>query len=735
MNRLLSFNPEPIEDHFKLENVSQAYGTTKGGSEKESEWEYVGARSRNVRFRKPSISSLREAAIRADRRAIQGPPNDVPFTTPVLITPPAEQTIQRTVYGWGRYKQRVGELPLDQQGVLKGVGNAIFASYRPGGQPVRNVKVYGHADWDTPRNPQREQQMSDDRASAITDWLKNYVGNIIAAQISWDTRGFGATKLKASPTTEARRRQNRRVEIMLISDSGRQPRRKRGYLLVGHNRLVGNLTGVLHPPVTQSKNRMLAFRPISGPIIAQVRIPIANLREDVMNAMNRLHVLWSMSNPDYDAEYPVVDKLPPGSTVDVRLIPRTLNAIIRNQEPTIHQQVANYLLNQPLGQPVGRNLTNLRSDVLLVQTSLRALELLSDADFTSERAAVMSLATVSNADAVMPKTLAAITRLKEAIAGFRLGWDPLQADESEAGGDRYGGRTFNFTITTRCFVPGVGEQNLPHRVSFFSPRHITSDVNNVHIYFSPRGAADNRGDNDILVQGLRGAADPTNSIVIGVSGIVNGWRTIDDATIQACLVKAGRSPTITSVRLSGHSRGVSGLSQTLKRQLIKAPINRIHILDAPELFQRGGKNVIVYRVNVRKQVPGAIHRDLDPGCMRAIGYTRLIQNAMVTRPLLSIPPDIRAQLLPIPNRGCFRTTPTPSHSTCPTNLNDFCQRHHQQIASILRHERNDGNRKVPEGLHTFVERFDLLRAGHRVSPGIYSHHIFVAEVAHELMMP
>jgi hypothetical protein len=272
-------------------------------------------------------------------------------------------------------------------------------------------------------------------------------------------------------------------------------------------------------------------------------------------------------------------------------------------------------------------------------------------------------------------------------------------------------------------------------VSIFIPRHVTLGINNVHIYFSPRGAADNRGDNDILIQGLRGAADPTNWIVIGLSGIVNGWRTIDDSAIQACLVRASRSPTITSVRLTGHSRGVSGLSRTLNRRLITTPINRIHILDAPELFQQGGKNVIVYRVNVRKQVPGAIHRDLDPGCMRAIGYSRLIQNAMVTRPLLSVPPDIRAQLLPIPNRGCFRTTPTPSRSTCPTDLSDFCRQLHRQIATILRHESNDGIRKSPEGLHTFVERFDLLRAGHRVSPGIYSHHIFVAEVAHELMMP
>jgi phosphatidylserine/phosphatidylglycerophosphate/cardiolipin synthase-like enzyme len=57
--------------------------------------------------------------------------------------------------------------------------------------------------------------MSDERARMVTRWLKNYLGNNIASRIAWDTKGFGATKLKAPPTIEANRRQNRRVEISL----------------------------------------------------------------------------------------------------------------------------------------------------------------------------------------------------------------------------------------------------------------------------------------------------------------------------------------------------------------------------------------------------------------------------------------------------------------------------------------------------------------------------------------
>jgi hypothetical protein len=220
MSRLLSFNPEPFESDFEFENLSQADGTTKGGSEKESELEYAGARGRNLRFRKPTASSLRQAAIRADRRATQGPPTEAPSTTSALITPPVEQTIQRTVYGWSQYKRRVEELPPDQRAVLKGVGDAIIGSYRPGGRPVRAVNVHGHADWDTPRNPRREQQMSDERARTITDWLRKHVGSSIAAQITWNTRGFGASELKAQPTTEANRRQNRRVVIEMWREPG-----------------------------------------------------------------------------------------------------------------------------------------------------------------------------------------------------------------------------------------------------------------------------------------------------------------------------------------------------------------------------------------------------------------------------------------------------------------------------------------------------------------------------------
>lgn len=129
--------------------------------------------------------------------------------------PPPGQLSPKTVQGWSRYMRRVNELPADQQAIVKAIGAAIRSSHQPGCRPIRLVRIIGHADFDTPRNPQREQQMSVERAQMVASWLKQHVGSAIAARITWETRGLGATQLKAPPTAEQNRRRNRRVEITL----------------------------------------------------------------------------------------------------------------------------------------------------------------------------------------------------------------------------------------------------------------------------------------------------------------------------------------------------------------------------------------------------------------------------------------------------------------------------------------------------------------------------------------
>jgi outer membrane protein OmpA-like peptidoglycan-associated protein len=137
--------------------------------------------------------------------------------------PPVGQPTQRTVYGWGQYRRKVEELPQSQQAVLKSTGDQIIASQKLG-KPVKTVDVCGHADWDTPRNSQREQQMSEERAQMVTQWLMKYIGDTLTNQIRWFQRGMGANQLQASPTTEENRQKNRRVEVYLDAKSpGRCP--------------------------------------------------------------------------------------------------------------------------------------------------------------------------------------------------------------------------------------------------------------------------------------------------------------------------------------------------------------------------------------------------------------------------------------------------------------------------------------------------------------------------------
>jgi OmpA family len=169
--------------------------------ESEAEWETVG------RLKVPRRSMPQRS------QGAQVPRSGSSSCPPVSTQP-------RVMYGWTQHKRRVQDLPLDQQAKLRQVSNDIRMSYRPGCQPVRKVQIHGHADVDTPPNPRREKQMSDERAQMVRDWLKKDLGSKIAAQITWETQGFGATKLKVQPTTEANRRQNRRVEIALSTSLG-----------------------------------------------------------------------------------------------------------------------------------------------------------------------------------------------------------------------------------------------------------------------------------------------------------------------------------------------------------------------------------------------------------------------------------------------------------------------------------------------------------------------------------
>lgn len=124
------------------------------------------------------------------------------------------------VAGFLRYQNTLASLPSQGKQRLSEIARVIIRSYGPHCRPIRTVQVYGHADWDTPRNFRREMQMSEQRAGKVSAWLKSRVGPLIAGRITWDSAGFGATQLIAPPTSELNRRRNRRVEIFLLPQAG-----------------------------------------------------------------------------------------------------------------------------------------------------------------------------------------------------------------------------------------------------------------------------------------------------------------------------------------------------------------------------------------------------------------------------------------------------------------------------------------------------------------------------------
>jgi hypothetical protein len=265
-------NPYTSPEYFSHPEWESEWELPEAFPLNEEEWETAGRRkvpSRPVPQHPARVQGSRAAmqrppvrqiprggrAIPTPRRAM--PPRGLKRPIPMPKRPgiqskpslPVGQPTHRTVYGWGQYRRKVEELPPNQQAVLKSIGDQIIASQKSG-RPVKTVDVCGHADWDTPRNPQREQQMSEERAQMVTQWLMKYIGDTLTNQILWFQRGMGATQLKASPTTEANRQKNRRVEVYLDAKSPGvcpaspppppPPGSKKGTLLV---RVVGKKEG------------------------------------------------------------------------------------------------------------------------------------------------------------------------------------------------------------------------------------------------------------------------------------------------------------------------------------------------------------------------------------------------------------------------------------------------------------------------------------------------------------
>jgi hypothetical protein len=130
----------------------------------------------------------------------------------LMCTLPAPLTVSR----FPRYQQSIEALPPGERAKIRLVAHGIASSFRPGCQPVRNVRLVGHADRDVQRGPTFERKISGDRARQVQQAIIRLIGNpAVTSQIAWQTVAAGATQLAVPmPRTELQRAENRRVEIL-----------------------------------------------------------------------------------------------------------------------------------------------------------------------------------------------------------------------------------------------------------------------------------------------------------------------------------------------------------------------------------------------------------------------------------------------------------------------------------------------------------------------------------------
>ncbi|HET9647322.1 MAG TPA: hypothetical protein VFP34_03720 [Microlunatus sp.] len=142
-----------------------------------------------------------------------------------------------------------------------------------------------------------------------------------------------------------------------------------------------------------------------------------NIREEVLPVMDRLHMLWSMSNADYDVEYPVVAGKPAKSSLTPADIPKTIAALKKNERGQIDPAVCQQFLRTSITDGVGVGRKNLVFDVHAVQDALLANQLLSAADHAAEhQPPALFHSTLDEAN--LTKTIAAIAAMKKsAVAG------------------------------------------------------------------------------------------------------------------------------------------------------------------------------------------------------------------------------------------------------------------------------------------------------------------------------
>ncbi|MQA86284.1 MAG: hypothetical protein GEV03_17030 [Streptosporangiales bacterium] len=476
--------------------------------------------------------------------------------------------------------------------------------------------------------------------------------------------------------------------------------------------------------------------------------PATNHREGVMLTLDRLHEFWAIENANYDAVYPGVAALPPGGTVTDPTRLRTLQAALRRlEEPTLAAPVAAAQFGLNISGNVGRGQPNDPADIAALQDLLHVHWHLTNDAYNREHGAATSGGPLN--ETTLRETFAGITKLKRAaVAGTgKAGWTPLiRSDEAgpmgPGGQDRLADRTFSFGDFL-IFVPTGATASL---------------TNKVHVFFSAGGVIG--ADSHVEHHGLRGAADAHDWILFGVQGFPGMAFTISEDQVRQGLASVGRPAQIASVRMSAHSRGNGSMAATLRGRLFSPGlIDHVTVLDGSDFarsltegFRRSGvppsKITADFVTTGPFPLRGVRSQGIDAAGIRALGYARLINDAVATGRVGTLPPAIASKVaaLPLPPRGSFAaSSPAPAGKI---NLNEFLRdpAHRAALRDLRGGERGVANvgqlaSLMDSSPYAFVEWHNLLNINDEslprsqwrsVSAGIYSHHLFVAEVGDDL---
>ncbi len=125
------------------------------------------------------------------------------------------QTIRETIGGFSRHSNAI---PLQERAKIVRLAQMIVQSHKSK-QPIRTVRLVGHADRDVQRGAIFEKKISGDRAFATQQALMHAINNrTISSEINWQRVARGASqRIVKNPTTEQARSHNRRVGLFLAT--------------------------------------------------------------------------------------------------------------------------------------------------------------------------------------------------------------------------------------------------------------------------------------------------------------------------------------------------------------------------------------------------------------------------------------------------------------------------------------------------------------------------------------